>query len=435
MTAKTYQYQSGFGNEHSTEAIPGTLPVGQNNPQKCAHGLYAEQLSGCAFTVPRAKQQRTWLYRIRPSVVHQPATKIANGSFLGDFSGMTPEPNQLRWNPPALPAADKKVDFIQGLTTYCGTGDATLKTGVAIHYYTCNTSMVDKGFYNADGDFLIVPQLGALDIQTELGRLYVQPGEICVIQRGIVYSVAVEGASRGYVCEIFGGHFQLPELGPIGANGLANARDFLYPVAAYERREVKFAKQFKFGGQMFEAKLNHTPYDVVGWHGTYCPFKYDLAKFCAMNTVTFDHPDPSIFTVLTCPTVEPGVAALDFVIFPPRWMVAEKTFRPPYFHRNVMSEWMGLIRGVYDGKEGDGFNPGGASLHSCMTPHGPDATATKQASNSELKPVRYTDSTLAFMFESTFMLKVAPIALSTHELQHDYFECWQNIPDSFTGGK
>jgi homogentisate 1,2-dioxygenase len=429
-----YQYQSGFSNEFSSEALAGALPVGQNNPQRCPFGLYAEQLSGTAFTVPRAHNRRSWLYRIRPSVVHKPAVPVAHPRLVAEFDSIPAEPNQLRWSPPPLPDASQSVDWVQGLVTYCGAGSVAMKQGVAVHYYACNRSMVDHAFYNADGDLLIVPQHGALDIQTEFGMLLVPPGEICVIQRGIAFAVRVGGASRGYVCELFSGHFQLPELGPIGANGLANPRDFQTPVAHYERRAAPWRKQFKFGGRLFECALSHSPFDVVAWHGNYAPFKYNLARYVAMNSVTVDHPDPSIFTVLTAPSGEPGVAALDFVIFPPRWVVAERTFRPPYFHRNLMSEFMGLIAGSYDAKEGGGFVPGGASLHSCMTPHGPDAVSTKKAEEAPLAPVRYSDAALAFMFESTYIFKVTPHAMA-HNLQPEYYECWQNIPDSFDPSK
>jgi len=429
MSQDPYKYHSGFGNHFESEAVANSLPNGQNNPQKPAHGLYAEQLSGTAFTVPRAHNQRSWLYRCRPSVCHEPAKMIDSKDLFSDFNSLIPEPNQLRWSPPEFPK--EKVDFIQGLKTYCGAGTPQMKSGCVVHYYLCNTSMKDKAFYNADGDFLIVPQQGTLDIWTEFGKLWVPPGEICVIQRGIVFAVNVSENCRGYICEVFDGHFQLPDLGPIGANGLANPRDFQTPVAWFDRRETDFKKQFKFGGKLFETKLNHSPFNVVAWHGNYAPYKYDLAKFISINSVSKDHLDPSIFTVLTCPTAKPGIAACDFVIFPPRWMVAEETFRPPYFHRNLMSEFMGLIRGVYDAKEGGGFVPGGASLHSCMMPHGPDAETTRKASDAKLEPVRYPDTTMAFMFESSYIFNVTPLAQNSPARQTHYNDCWQGIPDQF----
>eukprot|EP01094_Clydonella_sp_ATCC50884_P006991 TRINITY_DN1617_c0_g1_i2.p1 TRINITY_DN1617_c0_g1~~TRINITY_DN1617_c0_g1_i2.p1 ORF type:complete len:425 (+),score=95.91 TRINITY_DN1617_c0_g1_i2:59-1276(+) len=342
-----YQYQAGFGNHFSTEAVPNSLPVGQNSPQQCPNGLYAEQLSGTAFTVPRNHNQRSWLYRVRPSVCHKPFEPIDQGLLDNDWSKCTPNPNQMRWQPFALPAEGEDVTFVQGLKTICGAGDPSTKSGVVTYVFTANKSMEDEGFYNSDGDMLIVAQQGVLDIRTELGCMEVRPGEICVVQRGIVFQVALpDGASRGYVCEVFDGHFAIPDLGPIGANGLANPRDFLTPVAAYEKRDCEFRLITKFQNKLFQAMRDHSPFNVVAWHGNYAPFKYDLANFNTFNSVTYDHADPSIFTVLTVPTNSPGTAAVDFVIFPWRWTVAEHTFRPPYFHRNCMSEFMGLVRGA-----------------------------------------------------------------------------------------
>jgi homogentisate 1,2-dioxygenase len=428
-----YQYLTGFGNHFSSEALPNTLPQGQNNPQQCPRGLYAEQLSGTAFTVPRATAQRSWLYRILPSVVHKPYKQIDNNSGLltNKFENCKPNPNQLRWNPQPFPK--EPTDFVQGLITIAGAGDPSLKSGIAIHIYSANQSMQDKAFYNSDGDFLIVPQEGRLDIRTEFGMLEVFPGEICVIQRGMLFQVSLpDGPSRGYILEVYNDHFKLPDLGPIGANGLANPRDFLYPTATYEDRQCDFRVVAKFLGQLFERTQNHSPFNVVAWHGNYAPYKYDLDKFCPMNAVLFDHPDPSIFTVLTCPSTTPGVAVADFVIFPPRWQVQEHTFRPPYYHRNCMSEYMGLIRGEYEAKKGgaEGFVPGGASLHSCMTPHGPDAQAFEKATSSpEQKPVKLAD-TMAFMFESSYLLHVTPWA-QEHNVDPNYWECWQGLKHHF----
>ncbi len=418
-------YQSGFGNEFASEAIPGALPAHQNSPQKVSFGLYAEQLSGTAFTAPRAINRRSWLYRIRPSVVHSPFEPI-HSAHLSSETILTP--NQLRWSPFPIPEAP--TDFIEGLQTLAISGDAALHTGCTVYAYACNRSMQQKFFYDADGEMLIVPQLGALLIRTELGVLEIQPGEICVLPRGLKFTVDVVGAeARGYVCENHGALFRLPDLGFIGANGLAPPRDFLTPVAAYENRAGEFRLIAKFGGQLFSSRLNHSPLDVVAWHGNYVPYKYDLAHFNTINTVSFDHPDPSIFTVLTSPSEMTGTANVDFVIFPPRWMVAEKTFRPPYFHRNVMSEFMGLIWGNYDGKA-EGFVPGGASLHNAMSAHGPDATTFDRASNAELQP-QYLSKTLAFMFESRFVMKPTKQALEHETLQKDYWKCWQDLPKQF----
>jgi homogentisate 1,2-dioxygenase len=427
--AEQFQYNSGFGSEFATEALPGALPVGQNSPQRCPYGLYAEQMSGTPFTAPRVSNRRSWLYRIRPSVMHKPYRQIDRGLVRGTpFDEATTSPNQLRWSPFAIPKDQK--DFVDGLFTLAGNGDATMHSGVAIHIYACNRSMTNRLFYSADGELLIVPQLGRVVFHTELGRIEAAPGEIVVIQRGIKFRLELlEDAARGYICENFGGLFRPPDLGPIGANGLANARDFLTPVASYEDREGDFRVVSKFLGNLWEAEYDHSPLNVVAWHGNYAPYKYDLARFNCINSVTFDHPDPSIYTVLTSPSEIPGTANCDFVIFPPRWMVAEHSFRPPWFHRNFMNEFMGLVRGEYDAKA-EGFLPGGASLHNCMSGHGPDAESFEKASNATLKP-QFLGDTLAFMFETRFVCRPTNYALDTAELQHEYFECWQGLKKHF----
>jgi homogentisate 1,2-dioxygenase len=419
----TLEYQSGFGNEFATEALPGALPQGQNSPQRVAHGLYAEQLSGTAFTVPRAQNRRSWLYRIRPAVLHKPFRQIPNNLLRSaPFNEVPPTPNQLRWDP--LPIPTEPTDFVGGLTTIAG------NDGIGVHIYTANRSMQDRFFYNADGELLVVPQLGRLRFHTELGVIEIAPGEICVIPRGVRFRVdLLDPQARGYSCENYGALFRLPDLGPIGANGLANARDFQTPVAAYEDREGDFRLIAKFQGHLWEAEIGHSPLDVVAWHGNYAPYKYDLARFNTINTVSFDHPDPSIFTVLTSPSDLPGTANCDFVIFPSRWVVAEHTFRPPYFHRNVMNEYMGLIFGAYDAKE-QGFVPGSGSLHNCMSGHGPDADTFEKASNAELAPQRY-ENTLAFMFESRAVIRPTKFAMETPALQRDYFDCWQELKKNF----
>jgi homogentisate 1,2-dioxygenase len=423
-------YQSGFGNEFASEAIVGTLPEGQNSPQQVTHGLYAEQLSGTAFTAPRAENKRSWLYRIRPSVLHKPFKQISHGLLCtAPYHDAPASPNQLRWDPFALPK--KATDFIDGMMTVALNGNAELQTGCAVHVYASNRSMTNRFFYNADGELLIVPQLGALILHTEMGIVDVAPGEIAVIPRGVRFRVALlDQQARGYVCENYGALLRLPELGPIGANGLANARDFLTPVAAYEDREGKFELVAKFCGNLWRADIDHSPLDVVAWQGNYAPYKYDLAKFNAMGSVSFDHPDPSIFTVLTSPSETMGTANIDFVIFPPRWVVAEHTFRPPWFHRNVMSEFMGLIHGVYDAKA-EGFLPGGASLHNCMSGHGPDAETFAKASKADLQPQKI-DNTLAFMFESRYVFKPTDAALKSKQLQNNYTQCWQNLNKNFS---
>ncbi len=427
------QWQTGFGNGFASEALPGALPVGQNSPQRAPYGLYAEQFSGTAFTAPRHLNRRSWLYRIRPSAMHGAFTPLAQPRLLSaPLAEMATPPDQLRWDPLQLPAENMPTDFIDGLQTMAANGDVGQQTGIGIHLYAANRSMTDRFFYDADGELLIVPQQGRLHLHTELGVLDVAPGEIALLPRGLRFRVVLDdGPVRGYVCENYGAALRLPELGPIGANGLANARDFLTPPAAFEDREGDFTLVAKFNGRLWTAPIGHSPLDVVAWHGNLAPCKYDLANFNAINTVSFDHPDPSIFTVLTSPSESPGVANVDFVVFPPRWMVAEHTFRPPWFHRNIMSEFMGLVHGVYDAKA-DGFAPGGASLHNCMSGHGPDATTFERASGAALAPTRL-EATLAFMFESRHVLHPSAQALAAPTLQQNYAACWHGLKKHFTG--
>ena len=423
------QYQSGFGNEFATEAHPGALPVGQNSPQRHPLGLYTEQWSGSAFTAPRGQNRRTWTYRLRPSVTHRPFEEVdARLIRSGPFNEVPATPSQLRWDPLPLPTG--KTDFVDGIVTLGGNGDPATQCGVGIHWYAANASMEDRFFYSADGELLIVPQLGGLRLHTELGILEIAPGEIAVLPRGTkVRVVLLEEHARGYLCENYGLPFRLPDLGPIGANGLANPRDFESPVAAFEDREGDFRVTAKFQGRLWSAVIDHSPLDVVGWHGNYAPYKYDLARFNCINTVSFDHPDPSIYTVLTAPSGLPGTANCDFVLFPPRWMVAEHTFRPPWFHRNAMNEFMGLICGAYDAKA-EGFVPGGASLHCCMSGHGPDTESFAKATEAELKPV-YLADTLAFMFETQWVVRPTKFAMEARIRQHEYFECWQGLKKHF----
>ncbi len=426
-------YQSGFGNEFATEALPGALPVGQNSPQKVPYGLYVEQLSGTAFTAPRHANRRSWLYRIRPAAMHRPFEMLPDGRFHNRFDELAANPNQLRWNPFPLPT--KATDFVDGLFTMAGNGSAAAQTGVGIYIYAANRSMQQRFFYNADGELLIVPQQGRLRIATELGVLELKPLEIGVIPRGIRFCVELlDDSARGYMAENFDVLMKLPELGPIGSNCLASARDFIYPVAAYEDKEGRFELLAKFQGRLWSAALNHSPLDVVAWHGNYAPYKYDLTRFNTIGSISYDHPDPSIFTVLTSPSDTPGTANMDFAIFPPRWLVAEHTFRPPWYHRNVSSEFMGLITGVYDAKEGekgDGFVPGGASLHNCMSGHGPDAASYEQAVAADTSKPQHITDTMAFMFETRAVICPTRQAMEAEELQPDYWQCWQAIKKHF----
>lgn len=420
-------YLSGFGNAFESEAEKGALPRGQNSPQKPPLGLYAEQLSGSAFTVPHKAQLRTWLYRILPSVKQGAFAPYAHGSFATAHNAPT-NPRQMRWNPLSYPKND--TDIIDGMHTVACGGDINAGMGLSVHVYAATASMRGRYFYCADGEMLFVLQEGALTFRTEMGVLNARPGEIAVMPRGVRFAVDVDDKNaRGYVCENHGTPFTLPDLGPIGSNGLAAARDFLYPVAAYEDKQSDCTLIAKFDGALWQARLGHSPLDVVAWHGNYAPYKYDLALFNTMNTVSFDHADPSIFTVLTSPSHTQGVANVDFVIFPPRWSVAEHTFRPPYFHRNVMNEFMGLVTGVYDAKEKGGFVPGGYSLHNCMSAHGPDSAVLDKAMHAKLEPV-YIKDTLAFMFESRHVMRPTDFALK-NGLQDDYLSCWQDMPHMF----
>ena len=437
---------TGFGNHFSSEAVAGSLPLEQNSPQRVGHGLYAEQLSGSAFTAPRTHNLATWLYRIRPSVMHKAFKAMPELTARTFMRPLHTNPNQMRWNP--IPPTKTAEDFVEGVRTVCGNGGAQDLRGVHIHLYAFERAMGSRYMMNADGDFLFVPQTGAVEIKTELGFFKASPGEIALIPRGMKFQInplsgpvsgPVSGTSAassagarctGYVAENFGAPFRLPDLGPIGASGLAHRRHFETPVAAYEEHEGNFELVGKFSGMLWSAEMNHSPLDVVAWHGNYVPYKYDLSKFNTINSVSFDHPDPSIFTVLTSASETPGVANCDFVIFPPRWMVAEHTFRPPYFHRNIMSEYMGLIHGVYDAKTSGGFVPGGGSLHNFYSAHGPDSGSFEKAATSELKPHKL-ESTLAFMFETRAPYMVTDFAMQPGFLQTDYQDCWQDFKKGF----
>ncbi len=431
-SAQAPAYQSGFGNEFETEAIPGALPIGRNSPQRPALGLYAEQLSGTAFTAPRGVNRRSWLYRIRPAAVHRPFVRIDNAKLTSTFDESATTPNQLRWNPPPMPS--EPTDFVRGLMTMAGNGSAARQDGCAIYLYTANRSMQERYFYSADGELLIVPQDGVLRAWTEFGVLDVRSQEILVIPRGVRFRIELlDDSARGYVCENYGALFRLPDLGPIGSNGLANARDFQTPVAWYEERDVPGELVAKFMGNLWSADIDHSPLDVVAWHGNYAPYKYDLRRFNAIGSISYDHPDPSIFLVLHSQSDKPGVDNIDFVIFPPRWLVAEQTFRPPWFHRNYASEFMGLVHGVYDAKE-EGFVPGGASLHNCMSGHGPDAQTYHKASAQDTSEPQHITDSMAFMFETRLVIHPTRNAMETSQLQADYFRCWQDLPKRFDAG-
>ncbi|MBS3962039.1 MAG: homogentisate 1,2-dioxygenase [Sandarakinorhabdus sp.] len=420
---------TGFGSEFQSEAVPGALPVGRNSPQRPAFGLYAEQLSGTAFTAPRHENRRSWLYRRMPSAAHGAFRPVRHGGLAAPpFADGVLDPNRLRWDP--MPFPEHPTDWLEGLHTLAGNGSAEDGSGVSVHLYACNRTMKGKAFQSADGEMLFVPQVGALVIVTEFGTMDVPPGHVALVPRGVKFRVDVSGPARGYVLENHGALFRLPDLGPIGANGLANPRDFETPHAAVEDaafgQGVATRAVMKLGGQLWETELGHSPFDVVAWHGNLVPWRYDLARFNTMGTVSYDHPDPSIFTVVTSPSGQPGVANCDFVIFPTRWMVAEDTFRPPWFHRNLMSEYMGLVSGAYDAKEGGGFVPGGGSLHNRMSAHGPDAASFEKATNADLGPVKF-DAGLAFMFETVRPFRLTRWAHETPLLQKDYDAVWDGF--------
>lgn len=411
---------SGFGNHHETEAIIGALPKEQNSPAPLIKGLFPEQISGSAFTRARHQNLKTWVYRITPSVVYEAFQPYNHPA---EFATLVPtSPNPLRWSP--INNANPACDWVDALYPIASTVQSV------VYAYHCEHSMSSRVFSNADGEMLIIPVETELDIFTEFGHLMVKPGHIAVIPRGIRFRVGFQNAfARGYVCENQGLPFSLPGLGPIGANGLANPRHFLYPQAAFEERVGPIEWINKYQGHFWHTGLQHSPLDVVAWQGNYAPYCYDLALFNTINTVSFDHPDPSIFTVLTSESSIPGVANLDFVIFPARWMVAEHSFRPPYFHRNAMSEFMGLIYGQYDAKNEE-FAPGGASIHNAWVPHGPDRDTVLQQIDGKTQP-EYFDKGLAFMLETCHIWQPTVSAFAHPSRQPHYQQCWQNMPRYF----
>jgi homogentisate 1,2-dioxygenase len=435
ITELTTGYMTGFGNQFETEALPGALPVGRNSPQRCPYGLYAEQLSGSPFTAPRTTNERSWLYRIRPTVRHWGRFRRADPGLWRTAPSLELEvpPAPMRWDP--LPLPQTSASFIEGMRTITTAGDAAAQSGMAAHVYLATRSMHDEYFYNADGEMLIVAQQGRVRFCTEFGVIAIEPGEVAILPRGVKFRAELPaGPARGYVCENYGGAFSLPERGPIGANCLANPRDFMTPAAAYEDRETTSELTLKWGGTLWRTEIGQSPLDVVAWHGNYAPYKYDLRRYSPVGPVLYDHADPSIFTVLTAPSETPGTANVDFVCFPDRWLVAENTFRPPWYHMNVMSEFMGLVYGQYDAKPPvlgkPSFVPGGFSLHNTMLPHGPDAAAFTRASSVELKPHKL-EGTMAFMFESRHLQRVTSFAAEAPELQQDYQDCWAGLPKLF----
>ncbi len=424
------RYQHGFLNHFETEARAGALPKGQNSPQKVPHGLFAEQINGSAFTAPRHRNLSTWLYKINPSAKVGKFEEVGHATWISDLAHgkFIKTPEALRFRP--FPEPKQAIDFLDSIFTYAINGNPALNTGTALSLFSFNQSMNHRYLYNADAEMMIVLESGEITLHTEMGILELAPQIIGVIPRGVKFKIDLKPGTksvRGYLCENFGLPFQLPELGPIGANGLAHGRDFEIPVAHFEDLSGNFELFSRYQGSLWRTTLTHSPLDTVAWHGNYAPYRYDLRKFNTINTVSYDHPDPSIFTVLTSPGLNPGTANIDFVIFPPRWMVAENTFRPPYYHRNIMNEFMGLIHGKYDAKE-EGFKPGGVSIHNAFIGHGPDADGFLKATSAELKPDRYED-TMAFMWESQYPFIPSEQALRSKDLlDTQYVECWQKLP-------
>jgi|TARA_B110000008_G_scaffold273924_1_gene308934 homogentisate 1,2-dioxygenase len=431
MQSDYASYMPGFGNDFETEALTGALPKGQNSPQKCPYGLYAEQLSGTPFTAPRGKNERSWCYRIRPSVKHINRFEKVDMPFWKSAPNILDEIislGQYRWNP--IPS-NIDTNFITGMRTMTTAGDVNTQVGMAAHIYVATNSMDNEYFYSADSELLIVPQEGQLRFFTEMGIIDLEPQEIAIIPRGLLFKVdIINGPARGFVCENYGAKFDLPNRGPIGANCLANPRDFKTPKAAFEDNSITSTVTIKWCGQFHITEIDHSPLDIVAWHGNYAPCKYDLRTFSPVGALLFDHPDPSIFTVLTAPSGVEGTANIDFVLFRDRWSVAENTFRPPWYHKNIMSELMGNIHGVYDAKP-EGFAPGGMSLHNMMLPHGPDMDAFEKATNSKLGPQKM-ENTMSFMFETRFPQHLTSYAAKDAPLQDDYVECWSSLKKNFS---
>jgi len=401
---------TGFGNVHQSEDLPDALPRDQNSPRRVAYGLYAEQVNGSGFVAPRHENRRSWLYRVRPSADQSPAVALPQGFLAGDFLAEPPEPNLAGWAPLPLPTV--ATDFVDGLATLGGAGSARLRRGYAVHVYAANRGMEDRCFGNADGDLLILPEQGALTLLTELGPLEVAPGQVALVPRGIRFSVLVSvGGARGYVAESFGRPFGLPDRGPVGANGLADARHFRAPSAWHEDRvSLGYRVTAKLAGRLFESTQDHSPFDVAAWQGNHVPTVYDLDAFSPVGNARFDHGDPSIHTVLSAPMDEQGAHTLDLVAFVARWDVTEHTFRPPYFHRNVTTELNGIVRDAV--VPGSPFVPGCFFLTPSLVPHGVVAASVERhlAEAAAESPRRSSESSLWFQFETALPFVPTPWA-------------------------
>ncbi|GLI78307.1 hypothetical protein PoHVEF18_006618 [Penicillium ochrochloron] len=397
-----FKYLNGFNGYHQSEAAEGVIPLVINIPQKSKYGLHTERISGSSFTAPRKDSKQTWLYRLLPSTCHEDFSLLENHPFnLKNVlnSKYQYSPNRSTWAPAQIA---KEADFLTGLQLIGGAGNPTMKEGLAYYAFTAGKSMPsNQAFYSADGDFLLAPQKGTLDIRTEMGYLRVRSNEICVVPRGIRFHVSLPaGPVRGFALELFEGHFELPELGPIGSTGLANIRDFEIPTASFDNSNVDTEIIAKFAGQVHRTVHRGSIFNVAGWSGTYYPFKYDLGKFNTIGSVSYDHTDPSIFTVLTAPSSVPGEAVVDVAVFGPRWLVMEKSYRPPYFHRNTMSEFAFVIKGGFDVTPLPPQLEGLFLLSNTMCAHGADPESWKQATEKELVPEKIPPGNLGMMFES-----------------------------------
>ena len=438
-TTDPYRYQPGFGNRFATEAIPGVLPQACNTPQRCKYDLISEQLNGTPFVSPRASLLHAWFYRIHPSVAHRPFKRLPKQPDLeATFSPLNPNvefsPQDLGWDQFSIPstAEGDEIDFVDVLKTIGGHGDPTVKEGLAVHVYLANAPMRNRAFCNNDGDMLILPQEGRLDIQTEFGRLMARPGELVVIQAGMRFTVTLpDGVGRGYIQEIYGSHYELPELGPVGSNGMALPRDFEIPVASFDVDLSPWEMVVKLAGQLFAYSQDHTPYDVVAWHGNYAPYKYAMEKFVASATVDRDQSDPSIYCVLTARSKIPGVALSDFLVFTPKWSVTRNTFRPPYYHRNVATEIMGMMYGTWHGSA-TVLAPGGLTYEPSYMPHGESYERWKEATAADLRPERVGEGAMAFMMHISGHVSLTKYALErSGALQPIQADMWQGFKPGF----
>jgi len=428
-TSESLRYLAGFGNTLQSEAVPGALPTEQNTPNPPPFSLVTEQINGTGFTVHRAENRRVWLYRLRAQILDRPFTEWASpagGRFVADFGEGVPTPEVMRFRPMSMPSAP--TTFLEGLTTFAGAGDPSQRRGAAVHLYAATADMVDTSFCNIDGDLLLVPEHGRLHVRTELGRLQVAPGEILILPRGIRFQVSLpDGAARGWVGELFDGHFQLPERGPVGANGMADERHFLAPVADFDDDPRPWTIVVRQGGRLWQTTSPHSPFDVVAWHGSYVPFKYDLMRFNSLGSVSFDHVDPSILTVLTSPMDTTGRNAIDFGVFRGRWDVTEGTFRPPYFHRNSAVEFNGVVNSP--ATEGP-WQPGAFTYTPYLTPHGISAAGVrKELDRTNDTPHRMSDESLWIQFESTYPFRVMPWMIDHPDRDEAYLSSFSDIPE------